>query len=455
MNNTLEPKSILFSPVGDTDPIRNCYDGACLHIFRHYRPDMIVLFYTQDMKKKQEHDQRYTRALEHLDADIAIEEIFTDITEPHLFDSVIHEIPMRVYELHERYPNAEILMNLSSGTPAIKSTMAMVSVETDWCKAIQVSTPGRKSNRGNVAIRDDDDIALIMENNLDDEEDAVNRCMEAPLRIIKYYGDKHRILALNENYDYQASLNIARGNSDISPTAVKLIEHGFWRLRLMPAKARKVLSKYQGIQLAPFQESKERLMEYYLTMQIHHNRGEIASILVKGIPFLYEIFFLYAKKNITIDLDAICNRKGDMQYRISRKKLKNNQPNLLEYLDSQFPPKFKDGENLSVRNLRSISWYAKEENCVKDSKLHDAWLSVIDSMSDVINTRNSVAHIIVNIDEKKFKELCKKSPGEILNNFWKLLCLMYGEDSIKSQRGIYGSINDWIIQELETPYHVK
>ena len=46
-------EKILFSPLGDTDPVRGCYDGAMLHILRHYKAVRVVLFYTQDMEEKE------------------------------------------------------------------------------------------------------------------------------------------------------------------------------------------------------------------------------------------------------------------------------------------------------------------------------------------------------------------------------------------------------------------
>lgn len=44
---------ILFSPIGTTDPVRNCRDGACLHILRHYHPDKVVLYFTAEMEKRE------------------------------------------------------------------------------------------------------------------------------------------------------------------------------------------------------------------------------------------------------------------------------------------------------------------------------------------------------------------------------------------------------------------
>ena len=53
-------KTILFSPVGGTDPIswNNGYDGAMLHIARVYRPDKIILYLSAEMVEFHEKDHR-------------------------------------------------------------------------------------------------------------------------------------------------------------------------------------------------------------------------------------------------------------------------------------------------------------------------------------------------------------------------------------------------------------
>ena len=59
-------KKVLFSPIGNTDPIRECYDGACLHIVRHYQPDEVVLFFTKEMWEREQANHCYTRAIAHV-----------------------------------------------------------------------------------------------------------------------------------------------------------------------------------------------------------------------------------------------------------------------------------------------------------------------------------------------------------------------------------------------------
>ena len=61
-------KTILFSPVGGTDPISwsNGYDGAMLHIARVYRPDKIILYLSAEMVAFHQADNRYVYCLEKL-----------------------------------------------------------------------------------------------------------------------------------------------------------------------------------------------------------------------------------------------------------------------------------------------------------------------------------------------------------------------------------------------------
>ena len=45
-------RTILFTPVGGTDPISstNGHDGSMLHICRQYKPDEVVLYMSKEMK---------------------------------------------------------------------------------------------------------------------------------------------------------------------------------------------------------------------------------------------------------------------------------------------------------------------------------------------------------------------------------------------------------------------
>ena len=121
---------ILYTPVGDTDPIRGCYDGGMLHIVRHYNPDLAILVLSKDMEQKEAANQRFTKALKHVKADLDIKLIHTGLEDVHRIDT-LQPFVDHFYEMLAEYPEAEILINLSSGTPQMKLIMSYLSVEHD------------------------------------------------------------------------------------------------------------------------------------------------------------------------------------------------------------------------------------------------------------------------------------------------------------------------------------
>ena len=86
-------KTILFTPVGGTDPISstNCQDGSMLHICRAYQPDKIIMYMSKEMLEFQEMDDRYQYCIERLgkmqghDYEIEIVER-RELTKVHEFD---------------------------------------------------------------------------------------------------------------------------------------------------------------------------------------------------------------------------------------------------------------------------------------------------------------------------------------------------------------------------------
>lgn len=49
---------VLISAVGDTDPIRNFHDGALVHIARKYRPEKIIIVFSErTISKKDDIDK--------------------------------------------------------------------------------------------------------------------------------------------------------------------------------------------------------------------------------------------------------------------------------------------------------------------------------------------------------------------------------------------------------------
>ena len=55
---------ILISAVGDTDPIRNFHDGALVHIARKYRPDKIIIVFSERTISKKDDIEKVIRSID-------------------------------------------------------------------------------------------------------------------------------------------------------------------------------------------------------------------------------------------------------------------------------------------------------------------------------------------------------------------------------------------------------
>lgn len=137
-------KKILFSPVGGTDPISNFRDGALLHICRVYQPDVVYLYLSKEMCEFQDKDDRYRFCLrklgELLGKQIEIIEIEkNDLEEVQVFDTFMKEYREILNDIRDKYQGSELILNVSSGTPAMKSALQILAAIGEIkMKAVQV-----------------------------------------------------------------------------------------------------------------------------------------------------------------------------------------------------------------------------------------------------------------------------------------------------------------------------
>ena len=446
-------KRILFSPLGDTDPIRDCHDGACLHILRHYQPERVVLFYTKDMENKERRDHRYTRAIHKLSPNCAIEEIFSGIVAAYLYEEFSKILPESVQSVRDRYPEHEILINLSSGTPQMKTVLAMLAADTERCRGIQVPSHSGKSNRKNKPASDDVDVDILLEVNVDDEEGAKNRCEEPPLSVFRYHAEKNRIISLIHAYEYNAALTLARSSSLVPADAKQLLKHAAARTDLLPDKARKILAEYNGQKLFFFTGEEELLIEYFLIMQIDQENDHLSNFMLRISPFLDKFLLDYVQKNVRggrqnpqniLNLSRYVKRKGG--YRLERERIAQAAPKLLTRLDREYGS-YKDSD-LSFTLLIYYCDYMQEEGLTKDTKLHDDMMAELGKLGDIRILRNNVAHQITNVTRESFQKVTQMTPPALMAIFTQMLTLVYG-GKIKEALTTYSRINSWLEEALE------
>ena len=441
-------KRILFSPIGSTDPIKNCHDGACLHIVRHYQPERVVLFFTKEMGESEHNDHRYTIAIKQVAPDCIIEPpIYTDIVDPSRYEAFSRILPQAVAELLEKYPEHEILLNLSSGTPQIKTILAILAADNDRCVGIQTVTPVRAANDHKV-IMTEKEIQELIESNYDNEPETASRLEEPPLSVFRYHSERNRILALIRSYQYQAALMLAEQSPLVPEQAKVLLRHAAKRAALLPADAWEILSTYQGNELFFFKGYKEEsLVEYFLVMQIDQENGHLSSFTLRMIPFLYEFLSEYVRKYARQTLTAVCEkgRKGGVY--LVREKLKTIMPEFLTYLDNEYYPQYRD-QPLSFLLLDHYCLYMQKKNLAKDANLHTALLDDLKKIRNVRTLRNDLAHEITNVTEERFRERMEMGSEQMLHIFIHMLCLVYGKN-INQIRDLYHTMNGWIEEALE------
>ena len=446
-------KRILFSPLGDTDPIRDCHDGACLHILRHYQPERVVLFYTKDMENKERRDHRYTRAIHKLSPNCAIEEIFSGIVAAYLYEEFSKILPEAVQSVRDRYPEHEILINLSSGTPQMKTVLAMLAADTERCRGIQVPSHSGKSNRKNKPASDDVDVDILLEVNVDDEEGAKNRCEEPPLSVFRYHAEKNRIISLIHAYEYNAALTLARSSSLVPADAKQLLKHAAARTDLLPDKARKILAEYNGQKLFLFTGEEELLIEYFLIMQIDQENDHLSNFMLRISPFLDKFLLDYVQKNVRggrqnpqniLNLSRYVKRKGG--YILERERIKQAAHKLLTRLNREYGD-YKDSD-LSFTLLIYYCDYMREEGLTKDTKLHDDMMAELGKLGDIRILRNNVAHQITNVTRESFQKVTQMTPPALMAIFTQMLTLVYG-GKVKEALTTYSRINGWLEEALE------
>ena len=145
-------KKILFSPIGTTDPISNFRDGAMLHICRYLDIDKVYLYLSKEVYGYHEHDNRYVYCLEKLgelkgkkiEHEIIVRD---DLINVHIFDYFIDEFRDILKKINNENENSEIYLNVSSGTPAMKSALqSLAAFQEIKMIPVQVSTPEGRSN---------------------------------------------------------------------------------------------------------------------------------------------------------------------------------------------------------------------------------------------------------------------------------------------------------------------
>lgn len=211
--------TILFSPIGNSDPWRNNRDGAMLHIVRHYQPKKVFLFFTKSIwEGNEKHGGQkgfnWKEIIQEVSPNTQIEVIIEDIDNPQDFDAFKDIFHQNIDTISKNFKNEELLLNVTSGTPQMETTLCLEYVTyPDNKKCIQVTTPIADSNV-NTHYSEHMDAEIDMEIVNEEESHHNSRCKEIEILSFRETIIRNQLKELINNYDYEAAYQLLVPNSE-------------------------------------------------------------------------------------------------------------------------------------------------------------------------------------------------------------------------------------------------
>ena len=346
---------VLISAVGNTDPIRNFHDGGLVHIARKYRPDKIIIVFSEELIRKKDDIEKVIRSIDsEYFPEIVYHEPIILNNEVHIFDTMYDQFESIIQQYYTK--DDELLLNLSSATPQVKAALFIINRLSEInVKAIQVPTPVNDSNE-NVPHDNVEDIDILIDTNEDNVEDFVDRTLEDESEKFLHALMKKTIRDFIKKYDYKASLEIANQLPD------------FPGLKDCRKKLQDIVDSLdrqdvpQLLQKKKWSEEQKKVLNAYLTIDLQKERGNFSEGLIRI-------------KNLTEFI-------------------------LEDYIENRYPGFLDNYMNESEKNYLGIHDYKKILQ-TKNRTLSDN----IEPILKMNKTRNKVAHRLDSIKAEDLKEL--------------------------------------------------
>ncbi len=413
-------KKILFSPVGGTDPISqtNGFEGALMQIARYWRPDILCLYMSKEILERQKQDGgegRYLYCLHKLEEEVGscfdIRIISREeLEEVQLFDPIYMDFEKILGSIEERMDETdELLLNISSGTPAMKSALLVLATFLDYrCKCIQVDTPDKKMNehihKGDWKLED------FWDCDFDNEPEGKDRTHWEELPSLKLLKYEEIIKNFVNEYDYSAALKLAENikGEQVRPYISKL-DLAVARIELNNSKVNALIKDEDKNIYLPYESGDYRtLYEYILNLQVKVDRNEYADFLRGLSPVFVNIFALILKTNTGFNLRDYSFEAKDGGLMWNSKKLKNTEYESI--LNRAYSAPFKGNYVLADHLSKLI------EKLIEDQGIKKC----VSDLRDVEKkARNIAAHNIVHVDDSWIKEKTGYRSKEIIDKIHK------------------------------------
>ena len=456
-------KTVLFTPVGGTDPIswNNWRDGAILQICRKYKPDMVYMYMSAEILENHYKDDRYRYCINKLAENMGCKIDIKIIAKPELrevqkFNFFYVEFSEILDQISEGLSTGdELLLNVSSGTPAMKSSLMVLSSLTRMkCKVIQVSTPIKGMNEHNHTVGSIKELWECDEDNDPDQYEDRTEEVDCPWIV----ADQKKRLIRNHvlAYDYEAAIRVHEQMPLCADgTYVKLLRAAAERKQLNDQKmllALREAGEEKNSIFRPIKNDEMRMLfEYILTLDIRQKRGEYGDFVRALTPPITELFIKILEKEGSINIKEYYYINDEKKKRWKLDKIQGTQieqvmSRNLKWDDKQKGYVSRPGRTISVDKeyiqstqlLNLIKEYVGDEKTVK---LCETLRHVEDEV------RNRVAHEMVGISDDFIRAKVSLDSKEIVQIIQKLLCTIDG--GLKRHLDSYDNMNAFILDRME------
>ena len=446
-------KTFLFSPIGGTDPISNsnCQDGALIHTCRVYKPDKIYLYMSKWVMDREAEDNRYTyclnRLYEKLDKSLDYEIIERpELNEVQDFDFFYDDYKAEISRIQSSMLSDDrLLLNTSSGTPAMKSALVvLVTVGDIDGSLIQVTTPEKAINKH---VHEDYDVKTLWELNPDNDVGFVNRCKIIECPSLYQLKNEELLKKLIRSYDYYAALEVIKIMPEKYTVGYKhLVDYAYKRMTLDYLGICSLEREHGLPSFIPVKDDHARpVVEYALSLFAKANSGNYADFVRGMTPLILEVFVLNVEKIAGVNPYDMCDYDEKRKsYIWSDEKLAKNPKTIgwIELWEKKFEGGFKVGIINSQSLLYLISEYGQEQEKNAASSLR--WVEVA--------VRNIAAHQIKAITNESVKKEVGKTCEDIVDLF-KVLFKYSRVDSSSKVWDSYDDMNDYIVNQIDRSHN--
>lgn len=463
---------VLLTFAGNSDPTRNNHDGPMLHICRYYKPKKIYLILTSEMQKRNE-NKIYEKAIKESlkDYNPIFEYINTNIDDAHLFNIYFNEINETFNKIKLEHPNAEVLVNVTSGTTQIISNLVMYIVDAVNINIvpIQVATPEGRGNTSKV-VNNSYEVNDEKENNFDNiEEFRTNRILFPDLRQYSRLLVKNQIKELLKKYEYSTCLellkrDIFQGNSKLKG----LLNFANDRRHLKGLKSNGKLKSLNDKKFDKFyyysknetveNKVKEwyKIVDYFALANIKQKSGDIAGYTIMLEPLIVNIYLSILRDIFGKRLSDLFSEKRtaeEFSYKTDILKIKNY-AGLKEKIEYELRIlELKNSTFVSDSVLIATIKYFLEKN--ESETLEKMDLEYFSNFSKTLHkikeVRNMIAHSLKTINRDDFNIEAKVGIDTVnskIINFFKKYYTDFGYK--ESMVCVYDEINKIANEILET-----